>query len=129
MLHDPLANTLSAILNGEGRAALEVSVTPSSKFIKKVLEIIHENRYLGEFKEIEDGKGKILKISLIGKINKCGAIKPRFAVPKDGYEKYEKRFLLAKDFGIIIVSTSKGLMTHIEAKKKKLGGRLVAYCY
>ncbi|MAG78181.1 30S ribosomal protein S8, partial [archaeon] len=59
----------------------------------------------------------------------CGVIKPRFSVKIDGYEKFEKRFLLSKDFGLIIVSTSKGIMTHIEAKEKKLGGKLLAFVY
>ena len=45
------------------------------------------------------------------------------------YEKYEKRFLPAKGFGILIVSTPKGLMTHEEARKKKLGGVLIVYVY
>ena len=68
-------------------------------------------------------------IYLIGKINNCNVIKPRFNVKNDNYEKFEKRFLLAKDFGIIIVSTPKGLMTHIEAKEKGIGGKLILYCY
>ena len=45
------------------------------------------------------------------------------------FEKYEKRFLPAKDFGIIIMTTPQGIMTHIEAKKKSTGGKLLAYCY
>ena len=58
-----------------------------------------------------------------------GAIKPRFAVKATEYEKFEKRYLPAKGFGILIVSTVKGLMTHYEAKQQGLGGRLIAYCY
>jgi small subunit ribosomal protein S8 len=129
MLNDPLANTMSAMLNAEKRAKQDVSISPASNIIRKVLDLMGENFYIGEYKEISDGKGHILKINLIGKINKCGAIKPRFAVKNDGFEKFEKRYLPAKDFGIIVVSTSKGIMTHIEAKKKKLGGRLLVYCY
>ena len=71
----------------------------------------------------------MLKVNLIGKINNCGVIKPRFAIKSDEFEKFEKRFLLAKDFGIIIVSTNQGLITHREAKKKKIGGKLMAFCY
>ena len=41
----------------------------------------------------------------------------------------EKRYLPAKDFGILIMSTSKGIMTHYDAKKKNLGGKLLSYCY
>ena len=48
---------------------------------------------------------------------------------KDYFEKFEKRYLPSKELGFLIVSTSKGLMTNIEAKQKKLGGRLIAYVY
>lgn len=70
-----------------------------------------------------------MKIQIIGTLNKCAVIKPRFSVKKDGYEKFEKRYLPAKDVGVIIVSTSQGMITHTEAKKKGLGGSLVAYFY
>ena len=48
---------------------------------------------------------------------------------KEEYEKFEKRYLPAKGFGIIIVSTPKGLMIHKEAISKVTGGKLIAYCY
>ncbi len=45
------------------------------------------------------------------------------------FEKFEKRFLPAKDFGFLILSTSKGIMTHLAAKEKSIGGKLLAYVY
>jgi small subunit ribosomal protein S8 len=129
MLNDPLANALSNILNKENAKTKECLIKPSSKIIKEVLKIMKDNYYVGEFKEIEDSKGNMLSVQLLNKINKCGVIKPRFSVKKDGYEKFEKRFLPAKDFGILIVSTPQGIMTNDEAKKKSIGGKLLAYCY
>ena len=129
MLNDPLANALSNILNKENAKTKECIIKPSSKIIKEVLKIMKDNYYVGEFKEIEDSKGNMLSVQLLNKINKCGVIKPRFSVKKDGYEKFEKRFLPAKDFGILIVSTPLGIMTNNEAKKKFIGGKLLAYCY
>ena len=70
-----------------------------------------------------------MKINLIGSINKCGVVKPRFSVKKNDFEKYEKRYLPAQNFGILIVSTSQGIMTNYEAKEKNLGGKLLAYVY
>ena len=87
-----------------------------------------DNKYIGDFEETGIIK-KSLKINLIGNLNKCGVIKPRYSVKKDDIEKYEKRFLPAKDFGFIVVSTSQGVMTHSEAKEKQIGGKLLAYCY
>ncbi len=129
MLNDPLANVLSYINNHEKLGRKEILVANNSKVIRKILDILNTNSYVGTYTEIEDGKGKLLSISLIGNVNKIGVIKPRFNVKKDDYEKFEKRYLPAKDFGILIVSTSKGMMTHNEAKEKGLGGRLICYCY
>ena len=128
-LNDPLANALSKILNAESVSRPVCRIKPGSKVIKKVLELLKERGFIGEFKEIDDGKGGFIEVNLIGKINKCGAIKPRYAVKLDQFEKFEKRYLLSKDFGIIIISTPKGIMSHIEAKDKGLGGRLLAYAY
>ena len=90
---------------------------------------MNEKNYLGSLEEIDDGKGGMLKVNLINKVNKCGAIKPRHSIKQDDFEKFEKRHLPAKDFGILIISTPKGIMTHNEAKEKKIGGKLLAYCY
>ena|SRR3989344_155072 len=129
VLNDPLANALSSMLNSEKVGKAKVDIKPISVLIKKAMQIIHDSHYIGALEEVKDGKGNFMRITLIGKINKCGAIKPRFPVKAEEYEKFEKRFLPAKNFGIILVSTNKGLMTHTEAKKKKLGGKLLAYCY
>ena len=88
-----------------------------------------DEKYIEDFKKIENGKGGFINIDLIGKINNCSVIKPRLSFKKDEIEKFEKRFLPAKDFGILIISTNKGLVTHIKAKEKNIGGRLVAYIY
>ena len=128
-LNDPLANVLSFIKNYEKLGRIELFTTNNSKVIKKVLQIMQDEGYIGKFEEIEDGKGNILKINLLGKINKVGVTKPRFAVKKTEFDKFEKRFLPARGFGILIVTTSKGIMTNTEAKKKGLGGKLLCYCY
>jgi len=55
----------------------------------------------------------------IGNLTDCRAIKPRFTVDKTQIEKYRRRYLPARNLGIMIVSTNKGLMTHEEAQKEK----------
>jgi small subunit ribosomal protein S8 len=128
-MNDPLSNAMSKILNNERIARKECEIKPVSTVIKKVLDIMKDNHYIGEYKEVKDSKGNYLALNLLSNINKCGVIKPRFPVALQGYEKYEKRYLPAKDFGILIVSTPQGMMTHVEAKTKKLGGKLIAYVY
>lgn len=127
-LNDPLSNTMSKILNAE-KAGKETCVVASSKITKEVLNLLNKHNYIGHYKEIKSRGSNLLEINLLKTINKCGVIKPRFPVAKDEIEKYEKRYLPAKDFGFLIVSTSKGLVTHTEAKLKNIGGRLIAYCY
>jgi small subunit ribosomal protein S8 len=129
MLNDPLANVLSLIQNAESIGRDNCTVAHSSKMIKKVLEIMNQHGYIGKFEVISEGKGGVLKVNLLGHLNKCGVVKPRFSVEKDGIEKYEKRYLPADGFGILIITTNKGIMTNDEAKKKKIGGKLIAYCY
>jgi small subunit ribosomal protein S8 len=128
-LNDPLANVLSKIDNAVNVGKSEVIVNNSSKLIKNVLSLMKNEGYIGEFEEIVDSKGNSLKINLVGNLNRCGVIKPRFAVKTDNFEKFEKRFLLAKGFGLIIVSTTEGLMNHTQAKSKSLGGKLISFCY
>ena len=128
-LNDPLANALSLILIDEKAGRNESKIKPSSKIIRKVLDVMKSNKYVGDSEEIKDGKGDIIKLNLLGNINKCGVIKPRYSVKNNEFEKFEERYLLARDMGILIVSTPLGIITHIEAKKKNIGGKLLAYCY
>lgn len=128
-MNDPLASVLSHIKNCEKLGRSECLCKPLSGAVRKVLSIMKDNGYIGDYEEIENGRGGMVKINLLGRINKCGVIKPRFSVKLDTYEKFEKRYLIAKDFGFIIVSTSQGMMTHKEAKEKNIGGKLIAYCY
>ena len=127
--NDPLGSVLSHLYNCGKIGRNEAVVKPASKLVINVLNIMKDKNYIGEFIIINDGKSNLVKINLLGNINKCGVIKPRFPFKVDELNKFEKRFLLARDFGFIIVSTSKGLMTHEDAREKKLGGKLIAYVY
>ena len=128
-LNDPLGNVLSHIYNCEKIGRQESIVKPASKLVINVLKIMKEKNYVGEFNIVKDGKSNLIKVNLLGNINKCGVIKPRSPFKVDELTKFEKRFLPAKDFGYIIVSTPHGLMTHQEVRGKNLGGKLVAYVY
>ena len=129
MLNDPLANMMSLILNIESIGKSECLIKPVSKVIKETLKVMKENGYVGDFKEVEDSRGNYIKLNLIGSINKCGVIKPRYSVKNNNFEKFEARYLPAKDLGILFISTPRGIMTHYDAKSNKTGGRLLAYCY
>lgn len=128
-MNDTLANALSHILNCEKVGKTECTIKNASKVIKNVMEILKSHGYINKISSTQSGKGETLVVELKGAINKCGAIKPRFPVKVSDYEKYERRYLPAKDFGVMLVSTTKGIMTHNKAMEENLGGKLIAYCY
>jgi len=126
---DIISNMFSAINNAEAVRKREVMLSPSSKFALEILGILKREGYIKDFQLIEDGRGNKIKIKLMGKVNKCRAIKPRFPVKKDEILEYAKQFLPSRDLGILIISTSKGVKTHKECLEEGLGGVLVAYVY
>jgi len=128
-LNDPLSNALSHILNCERQGKKTCIISPASSMIKSVLELMKKHNYINDFKIIESSRGSMIEVVLANRINKCNAIKPRFSIQKGEFEKFERRYLPAKDFGIIIISTSNGLMVHNDAKANGLGGKLIAYIY
>jgi len=127
--NDTLSAALSKIDNATKAQKASVSMRPYSTTITRILTKMQESKYVGAHEIVQTEVGKSLTLHLIGQLNKCGAIKPRHAVAVDNFEKWEKRFLPAKGFGILFVSTNQGILTHEEAKAKRLGGRLLAYCY
>lgn len=124
MSQDIVADALNQIMNMRRAKKTEVRIKRYSKFLLQVLELMKKLGYL-DYK-IED---TMLRVEISGKLNECRAIKPRYSVSVVNMEKYVRRFLPARGFGFIIISTSKGLMTHDEALEKNLGGSLIAYVF
>ncbi len=128
MRHDTLADVMITIKNAERVGKMEC-ITPASNLVKEVLKVMQKQKYIGVFEFIDDGKSGKFKIELKNLVNKCNVIKPRYSVKSDEFENFEKRFLPAKGFGTLILTTNKGVMTHEEAKKQHLGGKLLAYVF
>ncbi len=128
MLNDPLANALSNI-NIHEKARKQYCIIPYSKMIGNVLRVMQKHNYIGTYEYIDDPQNGKFRAELLGNINRSGVIKPRHAVKRAEFEKWERRYLPAKGFGILIVSTSKGVMDHMEAESLGIGGRLLAYMY
>lgn len=128
-LLDTLANAMCNIENAEKLGKREVYLKPASKLIASVIKVMMAKGYIGEFEFIDDDRAGIFKVQLLGRINKCAVIKPRFPVKHLEFESWEKKFLPARNIGTLIVSTSKGVMSHEDAKALHIGGRLLAYVY
>jgi small subunit ribosomal protein S8 len=128
-LLDPLANALSTIVESEKRRLRECIVQPASKLMGQVLRVMQKNGYIGEFEFIDDGRSGKFKIQLLGRINRCGVVKPRYSVRIDELEFWEKRYLPSRDLGTLVLTTPAGVISNKEAKEKRSGGRLLAYIY
>ena len=128
MGQDLLNEALTVIRNAETSGKNECLV-PVSETIKNVLLVMQKNGYIGNFESVGSGKSAKFRIELIMKLNNCGAISPRFSIGVREMEKHEIIHLPAKDFGILILSTSKGIMDHKEARGKKIGGKLISFVY
>lgn len=123
MSQDVVADGLNQIMNIKKAKKDTIILKKHSKVLRSILNIAKQAGYLDY-----SVNGNELKVE-IKHLNKIQAIKPRYTVPVKRINHYVRRFLPAKNFGFIIVSTNKGLMKHDEAEEKNLGGCLVAYIY
>ncbi len=129
MQTDPLADALTVLRNAERAKKTEATITPASKLVGRVLKVMQDQGYIGPFEYEDDGRGGLYKISLNGQINNCGVIKPRYAIKKAEFDEWESRYLPARDFGSLILTTTYGVIDQYKAKEVGTGGRLLAYVY
>ncbi len=129
MQNDPLADALSLIKNAEKAGKIDCELMPASKMVGHVLKVMQEQGYIGPYEFVDDGKAGVFRVKLLGHINECGVIKPRHAIKKTDFERWESRYLPAQDFGTLIVTTTSGVVSHYNAKDLGTGGKLLAYVY
>jgi len=126
---DIISNLFVSLQNAEMVGKRECIVKPFSKLSENILRVLQKEGYIGEFEFIDDGKGGKFRIQLLGRIAKSRAIRPRFPVKVSEIVDWAKKCLPARDVGVIIISTPKGVMTHRECLEKNLGGVLLGYVY
>jgi len=123
MSQDIISDTLNQIMNAKRARKSSVNVKRHSKILVGILDLAKKQGYIESYKV----SGRDLEIKF--NLNECRAIKPRFTVQVKDMDKYVRRYLPARNFGMMIVSTSSGLMTHEDAQEKNIGGSLIAYFY
>jgi small subunit ribosomal protein S8 len=120
---DPIADLLTRIRNAEMANHLKVSI-PHSKEKESILNVLKKYKYISDYK-IEEKKFKNIIVDL-EEDKKSKTFYKRISTP--GQRMYIKSTdikPIKSGLGISIISTSKGIMSNIEAKKSKLGGELL----
>lgn len=124
-----LRDTCNAILNAERRGKRQVLLRPVSKVVIKFLQLMQKYGYIGDFEYVDDKRGGKIVVELNGRLNKCGVISPRYDISHHDIENWVGRLLPSRLFGHIVLTTSSGIMTHTEARRKKIGGKVLGFFY
>jgi small subunit ribosomal protein S8 len=123
---DQIADLITRIRNAIMVGKNEILV-PTSKLKVGVVEVLKKNGYVAEYEVVDDKPRGMLKVTIfepgaIAKINEISKVsKPGRRV----YSAAEDLPVVKSGRGMVIVSTSKGLMTGREAKKNRLGGEIL----
>ena len=128
---DSIADMLTRIRNANSAKHDTVQI-PASNIKKSIAQILVDEGYIKSFKVIEDGKQGIIEIALKYGPNKSQVITGLRRVSKPGlriYSNCEDMPKVQNGLGIVILSTSKGIMTDKDARKANVGGEVLAFVW
>eukprot|EP00877_Chromochloris_zofingiensis_P009265 jgi/Chrzof1/4592/Cz14g19140.t1 len=124
-----LGDALKTMYNAEKRGKRQVLIRPASKVVIKFLQLMQKHGYIGEFEYVDDHRAGKIVVELNGRLNKCGVISPRYDIGHHEVEAWVARLLPSRLFGVIVVTTSAGIMDHEEARRKGVGGKVLGFFY
>lgn len=130
-ISDPIADLLTRIRNANMAKKAGVSV-PASNMKKKIVEILHEEGYIGSFNVEEDGKQGIINIELKYSKDKERVITGLKRISKPGLRVYAQKADIPRvlgGLGMAIISTSNGILTDKQARKLGVGGEVICYVW
>ncbi len=127
---DPIADMLTRVRNAIAVRKHEVSL-PHSKVKESVARLLKENQFIDDVKVIDADVGKIMKV-MINAPDDNARITEIVRMSKPGRRQYARADdipFVKRGRGIVIVSTSQGMMSDREARQKRLGGELICKVY
>lgn len=130
-ISDPIADLLTRIRNANMAKKAGVSV-PASNMKKKIVEILHEEGYIGSFNVEEDGKQGVINIELKYSKDKERVITGLKRISKPGLRVYAQKADIPRvlgGLGMAIISTSNGILTDKQARKLGVGGEVICYVW
>ena len=127
---DPIADMLSRIRNAIAVRKHEITL-PHSNVKESVAKLLKENRFLSEVKVTDAAVGKTLHIVINAQDENAKITEiVRMSTPgRRMYSGSDKIPTVKRGRGLVIVSTSKGMMTGVDAKKQGIGGELICKVY
>ena len=133
MITDPIADYLTRLRNGL-KATHKVVEIPASNMKKRITELLYSNGYILKYKfEDVPGNQGVIKIALkYDKETKLPSIRKLIKVSKPGLRIYagsNKLPRVINGLGIAIITTSEGIMTDKDARKKNIGGEVLCYVH
>lgn len=131
MYTDPISDMLTRIRNA-GMVSHETVNIPSSKLKVELAKVLKNEGFITDYAVNEDGKFKVLTITLKYDRNNKPVITKLERVSKPGLRHYSKAKNIQKvlgGLGVAIISTPKGLLTDRKARKENVGGEILCYVY
>ena len=125
MSQDIVADGLNQIMNAKRMETREVVIRRYSKVLIGLLDLMKADGHI-DFEVNAEERKVVVKII---RLNECRAVKPRYYVSAGGVDKYLRRFLPSRNFGVLVISSDKGLVSHKDALRLNVGGSVVAYFY
>ena len=124
-----LADALKVIVNAEKMNKRQVMIRPCSKVVLKFLDVMQSHGYIGEYEVVDDHRSGKVVVTLIGRLNKCGVMSPRFDIKLPEFDQWISDILPSRQFGYLVLTTSYGIMDHEEARRKHVGGKVIGFFY
>lgn len=80
--------------------------------------------YVNDFEFVDNHRAGKIVVELNGRINKCGCISPRYDISHRDFERWIEGVLPSRQFGIIVITTSSGIMSLEQARRRQVGGKV-----
>ena len=128
---DPIADMLTRVRNASRARHTEV-VVPASRTKREIARILKEEGFIADVREERAGPAQLLRIELKYVDGKVPVVSGLKRISKPGLRVYAQKTDIPRvlgGLGIVIVSTSKGIMTGSQAKQAQLGGEILAYVW